>query len=505
MFRLLMLLTLFVLPAVGWGYGSAGGSNKTVWYCSGASSFIGSSAVGAAQASLDSREKPFISDGFYKRDVMTVVSCNQFASTAASCVGSTRFTPYWPNGSLNTGAAQTVTACSDVSNNTTFTPYTNASCNASNTGCVYKPGFRAPPAGTQNSGGGTQSTDGVPYTCDAGAMTFQSGYGGNSPTAAMAPRLTCMSGVGSAPGSDGAKYAGCQLEFVAATAKCGVGGDCYSSGVDALNGRFCEGTATARQGANGTPPVMVSPDLGAGQSPPVTPCSAGQCPGTVNGASICVACSSTATPGSAQTVASGASGAAPTLGPNAPAGATSSQDVTVCNSTGCVTTTNYYNPAGAAVGSSSKTTGAETPGFCQQNPTLQICKSSSYAGACGQSTCSGDAVQCAIADEQAKRNCALWNDAPANHPGVVAANGQSTPAGHPGAPGVVSAVSVSSAMDLSDAIGGGASCLADQTFAVGEGHSVVIAWSQACTALGYAGSAIQALSALVFVFIAFKS
>lgn len=397
---------------------------------------------------------------------------------------------------------QNISYCSSNPTTVFDNPYVHATCSAGV--CVYSPGFRAPPAGTQNSGGGTQSTDGVPYKCDAGAITFNSGYGGSSPTAAMSPRLTCMSGVGSSPGEPASTYAGCQLEFVAATAKCGVGGDCYSSGVDALNGQVCENSTTTRQGANSSPPVVVTPDLGAGQSPPVAPCGAGQCPGTVNGVSICVACSSTATPGPAQTVTPGSSGAAPALGPNAPSGATSSQDVTVCGSSGCVTTTSYFGPSGAALGSSSKTTSADTPGFCQQNPTLQICKTSSYSGSCGQSACSGDAVQCAIADEQARRNCALWNDAPSNHPGVVAANGQATPAGHPGAPGAVSNVSVSSAMDLSDSIGGGG-CLADQTFAVGEGHSVVIAWSQACTALGYAGSAVQALSALLFVFIAFKS
>jgi len=48
--------------------------------------------------------------------------------------------------------------------------------------------------------------------------------------------------------------------------------------------------------------------------------------------------------------------------------------------------------------------------FCKANPTADQCQNKSeFGGACGGFTCKGDAVQCAIALEQHKRNCELFD------------------------------------------------------------------------------------------------
>jgi hypothetical protein len=47
--------------------------------------------------------------------------------------------------------------------------------------------------------------------------------------------------------------------------------------------------------------------------------------------------------------------------------------------------------------------------FCKSNPTSIVCKNSTFGGSCGAFSCDGDAVQCAIAKEEYKRNCTLYD------------------------------------------------------------------------------------------------
>ena len=378
-------------------------------------------------------------------------------------------------------------------------PFGNASCVGDV--CVYNKGYRKPPAGTVDSGGGSQSTDGVPYTCDQGGLSFKSGYG-PVPTVenAMAPRLTCLSGAGSTPGSAASKYAGCQLEFKADTAKCGAGMTCYGVGTDVINGEYCENQKPVLPGQGQAPPIALPPIP---FMPPVAPCDAGTCPGTVNGSLICVACTTQSNPGAGQAASAPAGVPLPPL-PNAPPGATSSQDQTTCTSGGCTTTTTWYGPTGVAIGSSSKTDGKPSNAFCTDNPTATICKVSSFGGSCGAITCDGDAIQCAMAREQSRRNCEVLDAAPGNHPGVLAANGQAQPAGHPGAAPDNVTIGFSSLIDQSNGgLSGG--CISDESFAVGNGGTVTIPWSRLCGPLSALGVALQGIALLWAAFIAFKT
>lgn len=63
--------------------------------------------------------------------------------------------------------------------------------------------------------------------------------------------------------------------------------------------------------------------------------------------------------------------------------------------------------------------------FCKENPTLDSCKSGSFQGSCKANfKCEGDAVQCAMATEQHKRNCELFEkDTDASSPLNKALNG----------------------------------------------------------------------------------
>lgn len=116
--------------------------------------------------------------------------------------------------------------------------------------------------------------------------------------------------------------------------------------------------------------------------PPV-PCGANMCPGSVNGAHVCVPCKASEAPGPS----TAASGATPGNDPgNSIKG---SETKTECNGTHCTTTTIYRDAAGNIVGEAKKT--EEQASFCEENPALQICKDSMFGGACASGfTCEGD-------------------------------------------------------------------------------------------------------------------
>lgn len=67
--------------------------------------------------------------------------------------------------------------------------------------------------------------------------------------------------------------------------------------------------------------------------------------------------------------------------------------------------------AGAAAGSTSAPPSNDLSNFCAQNPTAAICKKgvdSAFSDSCsGAPACSGDAIECAIANATYKANCAL--------------------------------------------------------------------------------------------------
>lgn len=83
---------------------------------------------------------------------------------------------------------------------------------------------------------------------------------------------------------------------------------------------------------------------------------------------------------------------------------------TVCTGNTCTTTTTTTTVVNG--GTPRTTTSEKTEAkddFCTANPKSPQCSSSSFAGSCGSFSCSGDAVQCAIAREQHTRNCQMFS------------------------------------------------------------------------------------------------
>lgn len=88
-----------------------------------------------------------------------------------------------------------------------------------------------------------------------------------------------------------------------------------------------------------------------------------------------------------------------------------------CEVTKTSTTTNTQT--NSTVSSSSTTTTVEKSAYCSQNKTTAACKNEKgeeegngkFGGSCSAGfTCEGDALQCAIAKEQHKRNCEMSDD-----------------------------------------------------------------------------------------------
>lgn len=242
-----------------------------------------------------------------------------------------------------------------------------------------------------------------------------------------------------------------------------------------------------------------TPNIPPGVQPP-TACKAGTCPGTVNGAAVCVPCDTKPNkPPKVEEAKPPAPGASAPPIANAPPGTTKAESETTCTGERCTTTTTYSDSTGASTGK--RETTEEKDSFCKQNPESPLCVGSSISGACDAVTCKGDAIQCAIAKEQAKRNCEFYGPAPADHPAVVAAAAGDRPPGHPALAASASAIDFSSAIDQTERLAGG--CPADQTFMVG-GKALVLPLSKLCSPLEMLGRVVVSFSMLAAAFIVFR-
>jgi hypothetical protein len=171
-----------------------------------------------------------------------------------------------------------------------------------------------------------------------------------------------------------------------------------------------------------------SPDDKAGSSPPVGPGPGGVCPGgTVQvgvdsgGVVICQGVG-TAPRNPPAAPSKTVSPVVTTTGPDG--SSISVQKVEQKNSDGSTTTTTTTvttKPDGTKTVDVTKDTGSSKAGgagaedtegddFCKQNPMLAVCKNSSVSGSCGQTTCTGDAIQCATLRAAAALQCAQKAD-----------------------------------------------------------------------------------------------
>lgn len=246
---------------------------------------------------------------------------------------------------------------------------------------------------------------------------------------------------------------------------------------------------------------------------PETPntCPVGQCPGSINGQSVCVPCSASRETPKETTNTDGSS----------------VTKVTECVNGICSTTETTTSPTGAKSTTVSKESQVD---HCSRNPlsvhcsgitnngdgspkgeggegtcegTAEECgeEQSSFSGTClAQFSCEGDAIQCAIALDQHKRHCQAFEDA--NELSTVASgnmSGEARPDGHPGNAPESVAVSFTSMIDQTNVIGGG--CPTDVTITAG----VVIPFSAVCGELQLLGNLMVGLTMLAAAFIAFRN
>jgi len=282
---------------------------------------------------------------------------------------------------------------------------------------------------------------------------------------------------------DGLCAGGCGLQ--PSSWKVGADGQIWATWPFKSTGRFCSGTPNPQNPAVDTGEKNTS-------NPAPVPCGQNQCPGTVNGATVCVPCAKQQTDGPSQTASS----------PTGSGDQTTSTS-TSCNGISCTTTTTTKDAQGNVIGSIEKN--QDQPSFCQENPQSSLCKQSSFGGACAATACEGDAIQCAIAQEAFKRNCQWFDEAalnPLKQKGDTAMNDQAQPADHPYAQATQASVSFDSVIDQTDRLAGG--CPSDESVPF-MGKSLTLPFSKLCQPLGWLGNLLVGLTMLACLFIVFRT
>ena len=251
-------------------------------------------------------------------------------------------------------------------------------------------------------------------------------------------------------------------------------------------------------------PTAAAPPAAAASAP----CPFGQAPGQVNGATICAPTGVTTTGSSAAASAPAGAASAPasTIGPDGasigiPAGGSATSSTT-CGPSGCTKTTTVRDASGNKVGEVSETKPKDT--FCQENPEISICKSSTFSGSCPAAfVCDGDAIQCAIAREQHRRGCQLFETtSPETAAGIAAVAGGDRPAGHPGLASVATALDLSTSINQSSLLGG-AACPSDVTLDLGYLGQRTFGFSGMCGQLNALAAVLKGLALLSAAFIVF--
>ncbi|WP_422848878.1 hypothetical protein ACOYR4_05470 [Acidovorax sp. M14] len=179
-----------------------------------------------------------------------------------------------------------------------------------------------------------------------------------------------------------------------------------------------------------------------------------------------------------------------------------------CTTTITTTTTITNNSTGASTSSTTTTTSTKPQaGFCQENPGSKLCsdgkdKGSSFGGTCANGfTCEGDAIQCAMAQEQHRRACKLFDDQTPESQLYNAEKGK-TGKRTGDLPGNETVAFGSSMYDASNILGPG-TCISDLPVDV-LGQTVSLPISQICPHLATLRLALLAFGALLWVLIVFR-
>lgn len=271
--------------------------------------------------------------------------------------------------------------------------------------------------------------------------------------------------------------------------KVGQDGQIWATWPYKSTGSFCGGNKSVDTGVD-------TGEKNTGEPAPV-PCGQNQCPGTVNGATICVPCKAQQEQGPST------SASAPGDGSSSPSGTKTTETKTECNGVTCTTTTTTRDGNGNVVGTEQKQDKQES--FCKENPQSALCKQSSFGGTCSAVTCDGDAIQCAIAQDQYRRNC-QWFDDPKSaqlaQTGEGYMNGELQPTGHPAKDASSQSVNFASVIDTTDRLGG--ACPVDVAVSV-SGKELVLPFSSMCSKLQLVGGLMVGFCMFVASLIVFRS
>lgn len=261
---------------------------------------------------------------------------------------------------------------------------------------------------------------------------------------------------------------------------------CHGGGVSGGSGG---GTTCTPSPEPDAPPPLGAPETDWPDAP-----SPGMCPGTVNGVAVNVPCSSTSTKGTTTSESNDGEGNTTQKTEN---------KTTTCNAAGSctttITTTTTVNGGTPKTTSSSTTQGKGE--FCAGNPGSKECgdgDGSSFGGNCEASfVCTGDAVQCAMAKEQHRRSCELFEKDSDERQAYLAdkAKGQAGTDQTGDLPGNQTVNIGPGDFDSSDAIGG-AQCITDKTVVIA-GRSVSIPLSGMCPYLAYLGQLLVVVGYLL--------
>ena len=213
---------------------------------------------------------------------------------------------------------------------------------------------------------------------------------------------------------------------------------------------------------------------------PPKQCGDRQYSGTVNGANVCIDYPIQTTGGKTTTTTTDAPASSPAASSDS-----SSQTSTTCDGTTCTTTTTTNTTtsggaggsgasgaaastcqggtgASAVAGTCSTTTTQPQDDYCKSNPTAAQCKKNSASGGAtcdAPPSCDGDAISCAILQQQWSTRCELQKHDDSTDLGSKLANGQDPMAGQLPTPGKADQVDLSSKLSNVDDMGIAAQCL----------------------------------------------
>jgi hypothetical protein len=176
---------------------------------------------------------------------------------------------------------------------------------------------------------------------------------------------------------------------------------------------------------------------------------------------------------------------------------------TTCTNGSCNTTSTTVVNVNGTPSSETKNTQEPQTDFCAKNPNDPQCSNKgSFSGACSAGfTCSGDAVQCAIARELHSQNCKL--NAISTESAIYDASKGKTGNQTTDLPGNEAHTFGPASFDQTDALGGG-SCISDLSIEV-LGNTVTLPTSNVCPYLLWLRSALLAIGAILWIVIVFRS